>query len=239
MNLWTKHFDRDLSRGEFHEHIVLQYLQKFYPSAYKIDGYFKGYDIFIPEIKTGIEVKYDYASNRTGNILIELEFPVGTPSALRTTEAVWWFITDGKDYFSIRTSNIENFAIKNNIKAIQKRGDGDAEPKLVWLLPKKKFLIYKGKEGELPYIKNTHTGKIVSLNNGRTNYPCVKIHPHIYALHVLVCMAFIPNPLPKDRTQVDHIDGDKFNYAIENLRWVTPSENMLFVHSKKEIELDL
>ena len=140
VNAWTKHFDRDLSRGESHEHIVLQYLQKFYPSAYKIDGYFKGYDIFIPEIESGIEVKYDYASNRTGNILIELEFPVGTPSALRTTEAVWWFITDGKDYFSIRPSNIENFAIKNNIKAIQKRGDGDAEPKLVWLLPKKKFL---------------------------------------------------------------------------------------------------
>jgi hypothetical protein len=125
-------------------------------------------------------------------------------------------------------------------------GDGSTNAKMKSLncarlqaLPKKKFLIYKGKEGELPYIENTHTGKIVSINSGRTNYPCVKIHPHIYALHVLIGMAFIPNPLPKDRTQVDHIDGDKFNYAIENLRWVTPSENMTFVHSKKEIELDL
>jgi len=137
--IWTKYFEEDLSRGESQEYIVLRYLQKFYPSAYKIDGYFKGYDIFIPEIEAGIEVKYDYVSNKTGNILIELEFPVGTPSALRTTKARWWFITDGKDYFSITPSNIERFAIENNIKAIQKTGDGDAEPKLVWLLPKKKF----------------------------------------------------------------------------------------------------
>lgn len=34
---------------------------------------------------------------------------------------------------------------------------------------------------------------------------------------------FIPNP--KSRLQVNHIDGDKFNNHIDNLEWVSQSEN--------------
>ena len=46
-----------------------------------------------------------------------------------------------------------------------------------------------------------------------------------YFIHRLVAMAFIPNPdgLP----EIDHIDGNKQNNDVTNLRWVDHSTNCL------------
>ena len=44
------------------------------------------------------------------------------------------------------------------------------------------------------------------------------------AIHNAVALSFIPNPLNKPC--VDHIDGDKLNNNVNNLRWVTYMENI-------------
>lgn len=54
----------------------------------------------------------------------------------------------------------------------------------------------------------------VLYNNGK---------PKSFKVHRLVAFAFIPNP--DNKPHVNHIDGVKSNNLINNLEWVTISEN--------------
>lgn len=56
---------------------------------------------------------------------------------------------------------------------------------------------------------------------------------HKIFVHVLVATAFLPNP--GEKKEVDHINGVRYDNQVENLRWVTRSENRQNPISKKRM----
>lgn len=56
--------------------------------------------------------------------------------------------------------------------------------------------------------------------------PMVTDHRIVVSLHRLLAMAWIPNDDWENKIIVDHIDGDKLNNSLNNLQWVSHSENI-------------
>ena len=69
-------------------------------------------------------------------------------------------------------------------------------------------------------VRKDSTGQIMVLSkNG--GYCRITISKHV---HRLVADAFLDKPDDKEKRWVDHIDGNRSNNDVSNLRWVTPSE---------------
>ncbi|HEP1471222.1 TPA: HNH endonuclease, partial [Streptococcus pyogenes] len=77
-------------------------------------------------------------------------------------------------------------------------------------------------------VRNDITGRIKKpFTNKRNGYLIVDLYKDNKSekvpIHRLVAEAFIPNL--ENKATVDHIDGDRKNNSINNLRWATYSEN--------------
>ena len=93
--------------------------------------------------------------------------------------------------------------------------------------------------------KISNTGKVFSVKSNRelrgststsgigTRYKLAKLcdgkSVHTFLVHRLVAELFIPNNDIR-KTMVNHIDGNTFNNCVDNLEWVTPSENNLHAY---------
>lgn len=81
--------------------------------------------------------------------------------------------------------------------------------------------------------RNIKTGRILKpikmkigyyqYSLSRTNEDNKRIQEHQYQ-HRLIAKYHIPNP--DNKTDIDHMDGNPSNNDINNLRWVSKSENM-------------
>lgn len=80
---------------------------------------------------------------------------------------------------------------------------------------------------EYGLIKNISTNKMFTGQRDSNGYLRVDISingvRHIIFPHRAVAEVFISNP--ENKTQVNHIDGNKCNNHYKNLEWVTPQEN--------------
>ena len=78
-------------------------------------------------------------------------------------------------------------------------------------------------------IRNKKTWLIRKAFIASDWYKTINIWWNYYKVHRLVAETFIPNP--NKYKEVNHIDSDKTNAKVENLEWVTPSQNIL--HSRR------
>ena len=92
-------------------------------------------------------------------------------------------------------------------------------------------IVLDGKEydyfiTEFGDIKNSN-GKILKIRKNNRGYKIVDLYyqgiKKTFLVHRLVALTFIPNP--KNYKTVDHINGDKNNNSVDNLEWVSYSEN--------------
>ena len=137
-------FKEDLEDGHNAERDVLKLIQKQYPSAVIIPGYCKEMDIIVPENGKSYEVKKDFKSKYTGNLVVEIAM-YGKPSALITSKAQTWVFVTHTKYIFIARDRIKDCIIENNLQFKTFVGNGDTEAKDAYLIKEDLLLPYSYK----------------------------------------------------------------------------------------------
>lgn len=78
--------------------------------------------------------------------------------------------------------------------------------------------LYVGQEEIIPEYGGEYPYWRLSMQGSWVRYPC----------HRLMAESFKPNPLRLP--VVNHIDGNKYNWHLENLEWITQRENVIHAH---------
>ena len=73
--------------------------------------------------------------------------------------------------------------------------------------------------------KGTEKCLKLTLDKSAGGYLRCTLNRKKYMHHRIVALQFIPNDDPESKTMVDHINHDRTDNHIENLRWCTASEN--------------
>jgi len=73
-------------------------------------------------------------------------------------------------------------------------------------------------------VRNKITGKVLKTHINNKGYIRVNLKKINYAIHRLLAIAFIPNP--ENKPIIDHINDIRTDNRVENLQWVSQSENI-------------
>lgn len=94
---------------------------------------------------------------------------------------------------------------------------------MTYKVSKRYYPFAANEQGE---IMNVETGNIRKLNLGKNGYMMVGTRHATYYVHRIVADAWCHNDNPTEKTDVNHIDGDKTNNHADNLEWCSKSYNM-------------
>lgn len=115
-------------------------------------------------------------------------------------QEIWKEIKGYEGYFEV--SNLGNFRSKDRVIKYKSTG----------------IRLYPGKTLKTETIVEGYQRIVLMKQAIRKRYMC----------HRLVAKTFIPNP--DNKPFVNHINGDKSDNRVENLEWVTQSENKQYSH---------
>lgn len=77
-------------------------------------------------------------------------------------------------------------------------------------------------------VKGLKRNKLLNIRNDRLGYNRVKLSKNgksrLVPLHRALALTFIDNP--KNKPNINHIDGNKSNNDLNNLEWCTQKENV-------------
>ena len=112
------------------------------------------------------------------------------------------------DNVEVDNDEVDNEVVDEPVEFVELKDIPDYE-----ILNKYPFTIRK---------KGNHYEVKESLVNG---YPRISLNKKSYKKHILIAKQFLPNNDAEHKTQLDHINRRRDDYHLENLRWVSPSEN--------------
>ena len=95
----------------------------------------------------------------------------------------------------------------------------------------KQYLDTQYEVSNLGNVRNKKTKAVLSQEDTGNGYLCVglQIDKGVYKktrVHRMVAMAFLEFQRTEERNEVDHINGNKSDNSVDNLRWCTHKENM-------------
>ena len=96
----------------------------------------------------------------------------------------------------------------------------------VWALLPERYTNKYGHRYEVSStgrLRNIRTGKLLSPYPHRTGYMVVKLANTAHYVHRLVLTGFVRDPMPGE--EGDHLDFDRHNNSITNLRWLPKNVN--------------
>ena len=80
---------------------------------------------------------------------------------------------------------------------------------------------------EYPYpIRRKGSDKIIKECIDNTGYLITHLNKKKFLKHRIIALQFIPNENPEINNVIDHIDRNKLNNHINNLRWCSQSDNL-------------